>query len=415
MAESTWAEEKKTKTYPKLGEDMSTDVLIIGAGITGVLTAYLLAKEGKKVTLVDSGEIASGATMYTTAFITKVIDTGLSELVKMFEPEEIKKIWGSGEKAIDLIEEIIKTERIDCEFIRCPAYLYAAFEKQFEALEREEQAAKSLGFDVRLSRENDLNFNNHGYLEVKNQAKFHPLKFLYPLAERIEAMGVKIFERSEIANLSGRKIIEAETKDQKIIKAGKVIIATYDPFNKPRQAFLKKGMYVSYIMEVELPKGLIREAIYQDLHSPYYYFRIDPRENSDRMILGGADHRVELPISKEKNFKDLEEYLKGLLGEGVQYKMINKWRGPILEPADGIPLIGEYKGNHYLAAAFSGNGMTYSAVAAMIFRDLVSGRANEWADLYDPNRKRKLSRYYRKGLDYAKEFFGGAVKNTIKY
>jgi glycine/D-amino acid oxidase-like deaminating enzyme len=179
-------------------------------------------------------------------------------------------------------------------------------------------------------------------------------------------------------------------------------------------------MYLSYVFEVRVPKEHFQEAVYEDDANPYHYFRIDKGKDHDRMIVGGEDHKdIFGKTLVEKSFAGLEKFLKKIMGDRP-YKILKRWHGPILEPSDGLPLIGEIKPHVYLAAAFSGNGMTYSMISALIIRDLVLGRKNSknsknsWADIYAP--KRALfhpKRLALKARDYAEEFAGGALKNIL--
>jgi glycine/D-amino acid oxidase-like deaminating enzyme len=171
-------------------------------------------------------------------------------------------------------------------------------------------------------------------------------------------------------------------------------------------------MYRSYVLKAHLPQSDLEEAIYWDQANPYNYFRIDNDGDGKQIIFGGADHRADIPVSLEKNFRALENSLKNILA-GKHYTITGKWRGPILEPSDGLPLIGAYQPKRYIATAFSGNGMTYSIISALLFQDLLSGNSNPLADVYDPTRKLTAYRLYKKGFDYAGRFFGGAVRNMF--
>jgi glycine/D-amino acid oxidase-like deaminating enzyme len=364
------------------------------------------------VTVLEKEELGSGATIDTTAFITYVIDTDLSDLIDMYGENDAKLIWQSGKKAIDKIEQITRDEKIDCEFMRCPAFIFTTDKKQLKSLDEEKQAAEKLGHRLELKKDDRLGIKNLGYLEIPNQAKFDPFKFLYALALRAEDKGALIFEHSVAAEILEKGGLAVKTAGG-TITAKNVIVATYNPFNKPKEVFAKKGMYKSFVLELHVPKNLIPEGIYWDLDNPYNYFRIDKRSDYDRMILGGADHRYELPIKREKNFQALEEYFKSIL-PGVEYKIIQKWAGPILEPSDGLPLIGEYRKGQFLAAAFGGNGMTYATIAAVMFCDIIEGQKNDWIKLYDPKRPFRAYPLFKKAQDYIEEFLGGAVKNLLK-
>ena len=198
--EPTWVAGRQ-KTFPKIKGDVTADIAVIGGGLTGLLTAYLLSTNGKKVAVLEAGTLGSGATAYTTAFITQVIDTSLGDLIRMVGPQKAKSIWQAGEQAINRIERIVKKEKIDCEFQRCSARIYASNEKDYKKLENEHRAAKRLGFATRLVKNNTLPFEEYGHLEVKDQAKFHPLKFLRGVADIVAAFGGKIFEHSRALSL----------------------------------------------------------------------------------------------------------------------------------------------------------------------------------------------------------------------
>jgi glycine/D-amino acid oxidase-like deaminating enzyme len=330
----------------------------------------------------------------------------------MFGEAKAALVWRSHRSAIEEIERIVKTEDIECGFMRCSGFVYANDEKEMKYLEEEEKAAKDLGFEVNLSHAPLHSFKHVGHLEIPHQGKFHPLKFLFSVAARAKDKGARIFEKSEVTDVNGNGPFRVKTAKGSVL-ARRIVIATYYPFKNPKATFLKKGMYRSYVFEVKIPKGVLPEALFIDMANPYNYFRIDRNGRWDRMILGGQDHRAEIKMSEAKNFRALEEYLKEIL-PGVKYEITRKWSGPILEPSDGLALIGEAKPNRYVATAFSGNGMTYSLISAILLRDLILGRRNPWAELYAPNRALKVKPLLYKGKDYTEELIGGALKNVFK-
>ncbi|MEJ0021430.1 MAG: FAD-binding oxidoreductase [Candidatus Doudnabacteria bacterium] len=406
--ESSWGL-KQSKNYPKLAKNIEADVAIIGGGLAGIFNAYFLAKAGLKVVVLEKDEkILQATTMYTTAFITKLIDSSFAELVKLFGPNKAKLVWGSGQDAIDLIAQIVQKENIECEFKVVPIYTYAQDQKEFEELRGEYGAVKKSGFEAELSKEGSkLNFRNSGFLKVSKQAMFHPIKFAQGLAGAAESLGAKIFTNSEVLAIEG---LTLKTKTGRV-SAKNVLIATYKPFTNQGTRF-KKGMYVTYVYELEIAKGLIPEGMYLDMHNPYHYFRIDSFGVFDRMIAGGEDNRKEIKVSPDKSFNALEKYIKTVLG-GNKYKITRKWSGDILEPSDGLGLIGEIMPHTFVVTGFSGNGMTYSAISAMIVRDQILGKKNRYINLYDPKRIPSIKQISGKGLDYMEEFFGGAFKNIF--
>lgn len=408
---SSWEKVEKKYSFPKLKQNLNVDVAIIGGGITGVISAYLLSKTDKKVALLEKSTIGSGVTMVTTAFVTKIIDTDLSTLEEGFGKKTAKLVWESGQKAIEVLEDIIKKEKIECDFKRCSIFTYSQEEKELKDLKEESEIINKLGFKARYSEKNDLNFNTNGYYEVKNQAKFHPLKFILPLSKIAEKNGVMIFQDTEVLEIEGENPVTIKT-EKGTITAKDSITTTYWPLHKHRDLFARKGEYTSYVFEVELPRNSIKEALFLDQKNPYHYMRIDSFSAHDRLIVGGEDHRVEIKINSQKNYNALEKFLKKTLGK-IPYKITKKWSGPILETIDGLALIGELKPHQYIATGFSGNGMTYSIISAILFRDMIQGKKNEWNNVYNPHRIPPVKHLMKKGLDYTGEFIGGVLKNSF--
>ncbi len=410
---STWRKFKKNKEYPKLIKDMRADVVIIGGGMAGVLNAYRLSQSGLKVILLEKKTLGTYATMDTTAFITKVIDTNLSKMSEIYDDKTAKLVWQSGEKAVDEFERIIEEEGIDCEFVRCPNFIFANSKKQFEELKDEYQEYRRLKIKAELHPDpTALNFRNYGYIEVPNQAKFHPAKFLFALAEKAAKNGAQIFENTVAKKISEGDQIVVETNGGKI-EAKNVIIATYKPITNEK-THLKKAMYRSYIFEARIGKGILPEAIYEDNSNPYTYFRIDSQDNYDRLIFGGEDHKdIFGKTLVNESMNGLKKKFAKIISKH-HYSIVTEWNGPILEPSDGLALIGEIKPNHFVATGFSGNGMTYSMISAMLITDLILGHRNSWQKVYDPKRALLVpKRLASKAKDYIEEFVGGALKNLL--
>lgn len=408
-----WRDTVKAATYPPLKKDLSVDMLIIGAGIAGVATAYALSKTGKSIALIEKEQIGSGATGHTTAFIAQPIDTDLIALADIFDKNGAKMVWESGGKAIDLIEQHVKKEKIDCEFTRCPYYEFALEEKDNESLQEEAKLAKDLDLPVAYQEDRKLGFNKYGYNEIRNQAKFNPLKYITGLAKAAVKNGVLILENTKALDINEneKKDLVAVSANNSVIIAKQVFVTTYAPFINKWEHFFKAGYYADFMMELEIPKGTIKEALYADSNDPYTYFRIDPQKTFDRMIIGGLTHRVQVPMREEKGYEALEKWIQNVLSD-VKYKIVRKWYGRLIEPDDGIPYIGHLTGydNVYVATAFSGNGMTYSHITAMMFKDIVEGKKNEWADLYNAQRIPNMKSLLQKGKDYSSTLIGGITK-----
>ncbi len=415
MKSTTSWEDVKGATYPAFQGDMKADVVIVGGGLAGAFSAYLLAEAGKKVVLLEKERLGEGYTACTTAFLTQSIDTDTADLIRLFGKVEAKEILTSHQTAIDLIEAIAKREQIDCDFTRCSNFIYANAQKDLKDLALEAGALTDLGIALTLSEKGmDLGIPNAGYIEICNQAKFHPLKFLFGLASAAEKAGATLFEKSEVKKLEkldgGRQKVITETGS---IECDYVVVATYKPFNNPLSLFFKKGSYLSYVLELKVRGMKLREGIYEDTENPYHYFRIDPQGEAFRVIIGGQDHRQDIPVSEDKNYAALTDYADSLFPPENR-EITRQWNGIILEPIDGLPTIGQIDEDHVLyALGFSGNGMTYSAVSALIFRDIVTGNDNSLIRLYHPRRTMGVKKLATKAKDYAEEFVKGALKTTL--
>lgn len=410
---STWDNFRKNSEYPSLEKDLETDIAVIGGGMAGVLITYMLCRAGLKVVLLEKNVLGAGATLATTAFITKVIDTELSESASLFGPKVARAVWESGQTTIEELEKIIEEESISCEFTRCSNFIFANSPTQLSDLKKDFKYYKRYGIDASFEEEgSSLNFPNLGYIEIPRQAKFHPAKFLFALAEKAKKYGAQIFEHTNVKKIERKHVSIIKTNNGKVT-AQNVVIATYKPLVS-KSTHLKKAMYKSYVFEVQVPKGLFKEALYEDNGNPYSYFRIDAGDDYDRMIIGGEDHKdIFGKTLEKKSFIALGKYLDQIL-DSRRYWISHKWAGPILEPSDGLPLIGEIAPGQYVATGFSGNGMTYSMISALLIRDLIEGSKNPWQKVYDPKRTLlQPKRLASKAKDYVEEFWNGALKNML--
>ncbi len=410
-----WNENVSTKNYKASNSlPSNSEVVIVGGGIAGVIAAYMLSKSNKKVVLLEKAKLGQGATAVTTAFLTQIIDTDATDLISARGSKEARSIFLSHHKAIDEIEKIIKTEQINCEFTRCSNYIYTNNKDHLKDLEEEYNALKKLGLNVVFRKGNKMEFNSLAHIEVKNQAKFHPFKFLQALAFIAEQNGAKIIENTEVKKIKDHSMVCTNKGN---VKAEWIIINTYEPYNKPLGLYFKKAFYTSYVLELQMKENKLKSGTYEDTLNPYHYFRVDEKKGNIRVIIGGEDHRSDIKVSKTKNFQALEEYAKETF-KGMKYKIIRKWYGPILEPIDGLAYIGPLKKdpNILYSMAFSGNGMTYSMISALIHKETIKGKKSSWQDLYPASRVAKGAKLLAlKGRDYTEEFIKGALKNSLTY
>lgn len=386
---SVWAATTADTPEAPLTKDSSANVCVIGAGIAGLTTAYLLAKEGKAVVVLDDGPIGGGMTARTTAHITNALDDRFYELERLFGAQGARLAAESHTAAIDRIEGIVAAEKIDCEFERLDGYLFLAAEARAKVLDDELRAAHRAGLTaVRLLERAPLNsFDTGPCLHFPKQGQFHPLKYLTGLAQAVERSGGQIFtathadkiEESEVTTTSGNKI-----------KTDAVVVATNSPVNDRVAIHTKQAPYTTYVIGAlvaidSVPKMLLWDAP-EDLREPYHYFRIEKGEDYDVLIVGGEDHKTGQKHDGTQRWGKLEQWTRNRFPvEDIGFR----WSGQVMEPVDGLAFIGRNPGdeNIFIATGDSGMGMTHGTIAGILLTDLIMGRKNPWAHIYDPSRK----------------------------
>lgn len=415
---SVWEPARKPEFSPLTGT-VATDVVVIGSGITGLTTAYLLSVADKQVAVLERGAlIAESTTAYTTAFLTAVIDTDPSDLVTIYGEAYARDVMQAHQRAIDRLEAIAREEKIDCEFHRVPLYQYARDDKEYRQLAEEEQVAQKLGFAASRHEERQGSIVMHGYLTYADQGLFHPLKYLEGLRSVLEARGVQFYEQSEVEEVTADgSTVRVRTRDGEVV-ASAAVVATYNRLLPKGSLFFKKGTYTTFVYAGTLPAGQIPHGIYEDLMLPYHYLRVESgTKGYDRFIVGGEDRRSDIPVKEQKHFEALHEYLQSISSGTAT--ITHRWTGPIVEPVDGLAFIGPVRDEPvYYATGFSGNGMTYGTIAGHVIAGRILGEKNEWTTTFGPrfqaDRTPTAKALAYKARDYGEELFGGAVKDALR-
>lgn len=398
---SIWMEVESPK-YSSLSASTSTEVCVVGAGIAGMTTAYLLAREGKSVTVLDAGRVGGGMTSRTTAHLTSAVDDRFFEIERLHGHEGARIAAESHAAAIDRIEAIIAQEGIECDFLRLDGYLFTPPGESGDVLDKELRAAKRAGLnDVEMVERAPIpQFDTGPCLRFPGQAQFHPLKYLNGVAKAAERLGVRIFTGTRVTLVEGGTNARVETADGHIVDTQEIVIATNTPINNIFTIHTKQAPYTTYVIGARVGKGSITGALYWDTLEAYHFVRLQEvaGESYDILIVGGEDHKTGQADDAEFRYSKLERWARERFPEiqGVHYR----WSGQVMEPFDGLAFIGRNPGdtNVYIATGDSGEGMTHGTIAGILITDLIMKRKSPWAGLYDPSRKTMLA-----GMEYLRE------------
>jgi glycine/D-amino acid oxidase-like deaminating enzyme len=389
---SIWSATSKEPSTPTLDKNSSADVCIVGAGIAGMTTAYLLAREGKSVVILDKNQIGSGETAYTTAHLSNVIDSGYREIEVHHGAKGARLVAQSHTAAIAQIESIVAEEQIDCDFERLDGYLFFSESGSEKKIQEEWQAAKRAGLQVRKLKQSPFDLKFGPCLRFSKQAQFHPLKYLAGLARAIKRLDGRIFGGTEAKEIKGGKTVKIGTKGRAIVSADAVVVATNTPINDRGKIYTKQEPYRTYVVGAHVPRGAIPRALYWDTEDPFHYVRLQRVHSNgkalDLLIIGGEDHKTGQAEGIEGRFARLAAW--GRKHFPSIKEIAFRWSGQVMESMDDIAFIGRNPKddpNVYIVTGDSGAGITHGTIAGILLRDLIVGRDNPWVTLYDPGRK----------------------------
>lgn len=410
---AVWPATAEMPSALPLRENMRAEVCIVGAGIAGLTTAYLLAREGRSVVVLDDGRIGGGMTERTTAHLSCAIDDRYAEIERLHGEEGARLAAASHAAAIDRIEQIVGEEGIDCDFERLDGYLFVPPGENAAILDDELQAARRAGLaGVELVARAPLSFDTGPCLRFPRQGQFHPLKYLAGLAHALERLGGRIFTGSHATAMSGGDQAQVKTAGGFTVQAQAIVIATNTPINDLVTIHTKQAPYTTYVVGARVPSGSVARALYWDTADPYHYVRLQGLADCDLLIVGGEDHKTGQADDGDARHGRLLTWAKKrfpTMGE-----TLFRWSGQVMEPVDGMAFIGRNPGdpdNVYIVTGDSGMGMTHGTIGGMLITDLIAGRQNPWTELYDPSRKslRAIGRFIQENINVSAQYVGGLL------
>jgi glycine/D-amino acid oxidase-like deaminating enzyme/nitrite reductase/ring-hydroxylating ferredoxin subunit len=422
---SVWMATATLPQFSPLTENARADVCVVGAGITGISTAYMLAREGKSVIVLDDGEICSGETERTTAHLSNAFDDRYYNAEHLHGERAAQLIADSHTSAISRIEMNVRDQQIDCDFERLDGFLFTPPGVSTAALEEELKATHRAGLgDVEWVDRAPMDFDTGPCLRFPRQGQFHVLKYIAGLIPSILRRGGRIFCNTHVINVKDTSPCIVEVTSGERIECDTVVIATGTPVNDRVTMHTKQAAYRTYVIGARVPKNSVRRALYWDTAIPYHYVRLQADTsaeggNYDILIVGGEDHKTGQPgemfmegdefHTGRKTDENPAPFAKLETWARERFPMIEqiqfRWSGQVFEPVDHVAFIGRNPGDKhiFISTGDSGQGMTHGTIASVLLTDLIMGRENEWAELYDPSRKtlRSAKSFARENLNVA--------------
>ena len=388
--ESLWIETTKNKINLKsLEGNEETEVCVIGGGLFGLTTAYYLTKCGKKVIVLEKGEIGSKVSGNTTGKITSQHDLFYAHLIDDYGEEYAKKYLEANEKAIENIKQIIKEEQIDCDFSMQKSYVYTTKEDEVLEIQKEVEAVNKLGKDAKFVNKIDLPIKIKGAIEFDGQAQFHPRKYMLGLANSIIKQN-KIYQYTTVIDVEKNGEKYKVYTDKGSVEAKYIVMASHFPImNMPGFYFVKMYQSTSYLIAVEI-KSQLPQGMYINVKEPMYSFRTANYNGKEILLIGGVGNKTGEPIEDNSHYEKLEKKAREMYPD---CKILYRWNTRDCISLDKIPYIGEFSNlmkNVYVGTGFKKWGMTSTNVAANIVTDKIMGNKNKYEEIFTATRMKPI-------------------------
>jgi glycine/D-amino acid oxidase-like deaminating enzyme/nitrite reductase/ring-hydroxylating ferredoxin subunit len=361
---------------------ISADVVVLGAGIAGLTTAYLLAEAGRKVAVIEAGRVASGVSGYTTAKVSAQHGLRYARLASTKGPAAAASYGASQLAALDWIVRVAREHDIECELERVDSYVYTTDPARREALRAETEAARVAGLPASYVDSVDIPVDAVGAVRFAGQAQFHPRQWLLGLASLVEANGGRIVEGVRATGVSsGEPMLVRTTAGSVQVHA--VVVATHYPILDRGLFFARLDPVRDLVVAGPAPTEVTGTYLDADTH---HSIRVATAGGRRYLVVGGEHYRVGEQVDVAEKYRRLADWAGERLGlREIEYR----WSAHDMSTADGVPYIGRYHPGArdlYVATGFGQWGMTGGTAAGMLLADLVRGRENDLAELYDPNR-----------------------------
>ncbi|VEF48203.1 putative Rieske 2Fe-2S iron-sulfur protein [Bacillus freudenreichii] len=413
---SYWIESTEVPAFPPLENDIETEVAVVGGGISGITAAYLLAKEGLKVTLLESTRLLNGTTGHTTAKVTAQHGLIYDELINHFGSRDTKLYYSANKDAAEFIENYIQSNAIDCDFQKESAYIYSSAENDRQTLEKEAKAYEKLGIEGGFIDSMPLQIPSIGAVEMKNQSQFHPLKYLTHMIKDLNEMGVQIFEGTTAINMEHGDPAVIHLRNDIRIKAKYVISASHFPFHDGKGYFARLYPKRSYVIAVK-PAQKFPGGMYLSADKPTRSFRSVKIDGEEMVLVIGDSHKTGQGVPEIEHYEALEKDAVKLFGAK---EILYRWSAQDFVTPDKVPYIGrisESYRNVFIATGFRKWGMAHGTFSGMLIKDLITGKENPYERFYSPSRfplDPSLKSFVKENMNVAAHLIGGKFDRPDK-
>lgn len=418
FTKSLWSGFSEIYDYPQLQRDITVDVAVIGGGITGISAGNLLSQKGMKAAILESRKVGGGTTSHSTGNLYYTIDKILTSLQSKYDIKTIKAVAESRSRAMKQIAAWVQEYELDCDYKSVPWYLYSKTENSKDKIDEEVNTGREAGLDILEASASEIPFPSVHAIKVPRQAQINPMRYIQELAKAIQDESCLIYEHTHVSSVEEEKDRCVLTTSGGKVTAKYVIHATHIPKGvMVVQSLL--GPYREYGIACRTTGRNHPEGIYWGYYEEGKKIstRNYERNGQHFLIVVGEPHKVGHAESNIQHIKRLESFAQKYFN--IQ-EVAFRWGGQHYRPADLLPYIGPRKKNsrEFIATGYSTDGLTYGTLAGMILADLITGRENPWAELYDSTRKQPLksvSKFLKENIDVAKEYlkdFRGTAEDT---
>ena len=391
MEKSIWQKDNNAKNIKKLDQDIKTDILIIGAGITGVTTAYNLTKYNFNVVLIDRGKFFNEVTSKSTGKLTYLQDLKYQDICNVYDFNTAKLYYESQKDAIRIVKKNVKDNQIDCSLEKSSSITFTTDQKEVSKFDKEQSFFDKLGVSYFNTCESFTQDDIKRLICVKNTYVFNPVKYLNGLLDKIKSKeNIKMYEYSTATKIKKEDNYYIVMVNNFQVKTKKIVLACNYPFFLiPGFIPFKTYMEKSYVAACKVDKNKKINGITSNY--PTVSFRFYEDKDNKYFIYLSNSSKICDKLNYEKNYKETINEIEKIIGK----KPIYKWTNMDVMTNDFLPLIGKISNddpNVLIATGYNTWGMTTGTLAAKILVDLINNKKNKYENVFNPSRSLNLKK-----------------------